>query len=197
MAGVVQLKPPPLSVDIFRTFVAGRPEEERWELIDGVAVMRAPLTIAHQQIASNLQRILHDALERRALAMTPFQRVGVNLGPAIENYDPEPDVVVIDSAAAQDPDEHYAGRFYLAAEVVSPSDAAMVEAKREVYKRHAACTCILTVQQSRCEVRVDLRTDAGWTQQVLNKPDNVLVLADFGLSCTVADVYRGTALRPR
>ncbi len=81
MAGVVQLKPPPLSVDIFRTFVAGRPEEERWELIDGVAVMRAPLTIAHQQIASNLQRILHDALERRALAMTPFQRVGVNLGP--------------------------------------------------------------------------------------------------------------------
>jgi hypothetical protein len=45
-------------------------------------------------------------------------------------------------------------------------------------------------------VRVDLRTAAGWTEQLLTKPDDPLDLPDFGLHCKVADLYRGTALQP-
>jgi Uma2 family endonuclease len=52
-----------LSVALFRGFLEGRPEEERWELIDGLPVMMAPPTKAHQRIASNLERLLNDALE--------------------------------------------------------------------------------------------------------------------------------------
>ena len=88
-------------------------------------------------------------------------------------------------------------RFYLAAEIVSASDRSYVENKRGVYKLHESCSCILTVQQERFEVRVDLRTGAGWIEQTLTGPDDILALADFGLRCKVSELYRGTPLLPR
>ena len=108
MAGVAQRSPPRLSVELFRGFLEGRPEEERWELIDGVAVMMAPPTLAHQLIAGNLQRLLNDALEIRAPSLVACQRAGVNIGPLVEHYDPEPDAIVIDTEAAEKPGERYA-----------------------------------------------------------------------------------------
>ncbi len=197
MAGIAQRNPPRLSVELFRGFLEGRPDEEHWELIDGVAVMMAPPTLVHQWIASNLQRILYDALESFAPTLAVYQRAGINLGPSIEYYDPEPDVVVIDADANQDPNRRYADRFYLAAEIVSTSDRTYVESKRGVYKQHETCKCILTVQQDRFEVRVDLRTSAGWQEQLLTKPDDLLALPEFGLRCKLSDLYRGTALQPR
>jgi Uma2 family endonuclease len=185
---------PRMSVELFRQFVEGRPDEEHWELLDGVAMMMAPPTRAHQRIASNLEDLLNDALERHTPKLVAYQRLGVNLGPRIEYYDPEPDVVVVD---AEGDDERYSDRFYLAAEVVSSSDRTRVDSKREIYKLHEHCTCILTVQQDRFEVRVDLRTDDGWTEQTLTKPDAVIALPDFGLTCKVSDLYRGTRLLPR
>jgi Uma2 family endonuclease len=197
MAGIAQRSPPRLTVELFRGFLEGRPDEERWELIDGVPVMMAPPTLAHQLIASNLQRLLYGALERLAPRLEVYQRAGINLGPSIEYYDPEPDVVVIDADASRDPSRRYADRFYLAAEVVSSSDRTYIESKRAVYMQHEACKCILTVQQDRIEVRIDLRTASGWSEQTLTKPDDPLVLADFGVRCRLSDLYRGTALEPR
>src|SRR5712691_9655837 len=197
MAGVPQRKPPRLSVELFRGFLEGRPDEERWELIDGVAVMMAPPTFAHQRIASNLERLLNDALESHAPRFTAYQRVGVNVAPPVEHYDPEPDVVVIDNDTAYQPDERYADRFYMAAEIVSSSDRTHIESKRGVYKLHETCIYILTVQQDRFEIRVDLRSGAGWKKHTLTTRDDLLVLAEFGLRCTLSDLYRGTALQPR
>jgi Uma2 family endonuclease len=197
MAGVAQRSPPRLSVELFRGFLEGRPDEERWELIEGVPVMMAPPTLAHQLIAGNLQRLLHEALERFAPALAVYQRAGINLGPSIEYYDPEPDVVVIDADASEDPSRRYADRFYLAAEIVSSSDRTYVESKRAVYMQHEACTCIVTVQQDRFDVRVDLRTSSGWSNQTLTDPNDPLVLTEFGLRCKLSDLYRGTALQPR
>src|SRR5215211_6132546 len=197
VAGAPQRKPPRMSVELFRRFVESRPDEEHWELIAGVAMMMAPPTVAHQCIASNLQRLLYTALENHAPTLSVLQHTGVNLAPAVEDYDPEPDIVVIDSDAAERPGERYANRFYLVAEIVSASDRVDVESKRGVYKLHESCKCIVTVQQDRCEVRVDLRTESGWTEQVLTKLDDVLELTEFGLRCTLADLYRGTAIQPR
>jgi hypothetical protein len=55
-----------MSVELFRSFVEGRPDEEHWELIDGVAMMVTPATLEHQRTASNLERLLLDALESHA-----------------------------------------------------------------------------------------------------------------------------------
>jgi Uma2 family endonuclease len=192
--GAPQVETPRLSVELFRSFLEGRPEEEHWELIDGVAVMMAPPTLAHQIIAGNLQELLNHAIRLSGLAFLSCQRPGVNLGPTIQHFDPEPDVVVIDADAGREPSRRYVDRFYLAAEIASSSDSRFVEAKREIYKLHSACTSILTVQQDRCEVRIDRRTAEGWSEEVLSKADDLLVLRDFGLACKVADLYRGTSL---
>jgi Uma2 family endonuclease len=197
MAGATQRKPPRLTIELFRAFYATRPDEEQWQLIDGVAVMMTPPTVAHQCIATNSQRLLSEALERLAPTLVAYQRLGVNLGPTVEHYDPEPDVAVIDDIVSEDPDARYVDRFYLAAEIVSASDRLWVEKKREIYKLHDACTCILVVQQDRFEVRVALRKGESWSEQVLTGPDDLLALPEFGLRCKLADLYRGTPLRPR
>src|SRR5215510_14621190 len=131
-----------MSLELFRQFVEGRPDKERWELIDGVAMMMAPPTLAHQRIASNLERLLLDALDAHAPALTAFQAIGVDVSPAIQDYDPEPDVVVTDSSVEEPQDQRYANRFYLAAEIVSSNERIDIDRKRSIYELQEACTCI-------------------------------------------------------
>jgi Uma2 family endonuclease len=197
MSGAPQRERQQMSIESFRAFCAMRPDEEQWQLIDGVAIMMTPPTVAQQRIASNLQLLLHRALERHAPTLTPLQRLGVNLAPSVEQHDPEPDVAVVDAEASEDPDRRYVDRFYLAAEIVSATDHSWVEKKRDIYKLHATCTCILVVQQDRWEVRMDRRINDDWTEQVLTDPNDVLAIDDFGFRCKLADLYRGTAPQPR
>jgi len=194
MTGASQQKHAPLSVAAFRNWVASRPDEERWELLDGIPMMMAPPTRDHQRIASNLERLLNDAIERSpdrwAPRLAAYQRIGVNLGPIVQNYDPEPDVAVVEVAKGADP--RYSDRLFLAAEVVSPSDLTAIEGKRELYKRHPDCRCVLVIRQDRCEVSVELRMPDGWVRDTLSAPHDQLVLPAFGLKCSLADIYKGT-----
>src|SRR5262245_16403975 len=142
MAVATQQKRPVLSVKLFRAFYDGRPDEEHWELIGGVPMMMAPATATHQRIASNLERLLNDSLERHAPGLAAYQRLGVNLGPTIDDYDPEPDVVVVDVVKTLD--QRYMDRFHLAAEVISDSDSSRADVKRDLYRQHEACIYVLT-----------------------------------------------------
>ena len=83
MAERAERSRPGLSVEAFRAFYQGRPDEERWELIDGVPMMMAPPTFLHQRIASNLERMLNDALETRDPARAAYQRGRLNLKRAV------------------------------------------------------------------------------------------------------------------
>jgi hypothetical protein len=194
MAGLAQGDRPYPSVGAFRRFLEGRCDKERWELLDGVAVKLERPTLAHQFIASNLLRLLHDALEIHAPKWTAYLGIGINLASTIENYDLLPDLIVTDLNAAEQPDESYADRVFLVAEIAAPSERAILETKRGLYKQHEACNCILTVQQDRFEARVELRTESGWEEQLLTSPDDLLDLPEFGLCCKLSDLYRGTAL---
>jgi Uma2 family endonuclease len=194
MAGASQRKIAPLPVAAFRSWVELRPDEEHWELIDGVAIMIAPPTRDHQRIASNIERLLNDAIERlpqpRLPPVAAYQRIGVNLEPMVEDYDPEPDVAIVEVGLGSDP--RYADRFFLVAEVVSLSDEPKIEGKREVYKRHPDCECVLVIRQDRYEVTVDLRTQEVWAGEALVAPDDRLSLPAFGLQCSLDDIYKGT-----
>ncbi|HEX8662402.1 MAG TPA: Uma2 family endonuclease [Beijerinckiaceae bacterium] len=203
MTGAAVRKPPLWTVDFFRSWVESRPDEERWELIDGVAVLMTPPTIAHQRIGSNLEQLLNDALEKHDPSRLAFQRLGIDLTPAMDNYQPEPDVVVMD--AEFEPEQRYVQRFYLAAEVISASDSrkerkgdeVWAEKKRAVYRDHPSCLCVLLIEQDRYEVRLDVRTEAGWTSRTLRDFEDVIDLSAFGLTCRVADLYKGTPLGRR
>jgi Uma2 family endonuclease len=140
--------------------------------------------------------MLSDALEQHRPELTSYQRVGLNLASVAPDYDPEPDVVIVD-ADPPGPDDRYSDRFYLAAEVVSTSDRKTVESKCDVYKRHPACRCVLIIEQTRIGVRVSMLSNAGWADRILTEPTDELALEEFGLRCTLADLYKGTALLPR
>lgn len=185
----------PMSIETFRAWLEARPDGEHWELIGGVAMMMAPPTHDHQRIASNLERLLNDALEMHRPELTAYQRVGLNLAPVAPDYDPEPDVAVVSSDEIGD--IRYSDRFFLAAEIVSTSDRKTVESKRDAYKRHPDCRYVMVVEQKRVQVVVSRLTDAGWTERRLTTLADGLALEDFGLRCTLADLYKGTALLPR
>ena len=57
MVGAVRQHAPILSVASFRAWRASRPDEEHWELIEGVPMMMTPPNRRHQRIASNLDLV--------------------------------------------------------------------------------------------------------------------------------------------
>jgi len=190
MVGAVRQHAPILSVASFRAWLASRPDEEHWELIEGVPMMMTPPNRRHQRITSNLESLLNAALKRHDPGFAAYHDIGVNVVSTVP-YDPEPDVAVI--REDENPDPRYAERFYLVAEVLSESDKDVIEGKRDIYRSHGSCTCILLVRQDQPEVIVDRRTPDGWRSQVLHVADE-LALPDFGLVCRVKDIYRDTAL---
>jgi Uma2 family endonuclease len=190
MVGAVRQHAPILSVASFRAWLASRPDEEHWELIEGVPMMMTPPNRRHQRIASNLEDLLNAALKGHNPAFAAYQNIGVNIVSAVP-YDPEPDVAVIRDD--ENPDPRYAERFYLVAEVLSESDTGVIDSKRDIYRAHPSCTCILLVRQDRTEIIADRRTGDGWRPQVLNSADE-LALPELGLICLVRDVYGDTPL---
>jgi hypothetical protein len=117
-AGLAERHTGRMSGPEFRAFQARRSDHERWELLGGVAVMMTPPTLTHNQIATNLPRLLDDALERHDPSLLAAQRPGLELGSGDDK--PEPDVGVID--ADFDAGQRFVERAHLLAEVVSESD---------------------------------------------------------------------------
>jgi Uma2 family endonuclease len=185
----------------FRAFQARRSDHERWELLGGLAMMMTPPTLTHNQIATNLQRLLDDALERHDPSLLAAQRPGLELGSG--DYKPEPDVGVID--ADFNAGQRFVERAYLLAEVVSESDDVAVpgtnrrwvDVKRDLYRAHEYCRAVLVVSQDRMQVAVDVRTEAGWESSVLEGGGAELSIPAFGFRCFVADLYDKTPLQPR
>lgn len=200
MTAAAARKPSPWTIERFRSWIESRPEEERWELIEGAAILMPRPTLAHQRIASRLQRFLGDALEVHDPKHLALQRIALDLRPEVQNFQAVPDVAVVD--AEFEAGERYAGRFHLAAEVISSTDnrkereddEVWVEKKRGAYRQHLSCGCVLLIEQERFEVRLDLRTKTGWASRTLRDPEDLIHIPEFGLRCRVADLYRGTPL---
>jgi Uma2 family endonuclease len=60
-------RPGTMDVDEFQAFLETRPKEERWHLIEGVAYMMNPPTLAHQRIADNFKNLLNGAFLAKGL----------------------------------------------------------------------------------------------------------------------------------
>ena len=83
MVGVARQNAPILSVASFRTWLTSRPDEEHWELIEGVPMMTAPPDRRHQRIASNLESLLNAALVLHAPMLAAYHDIGVNIASTV------------------------------------------------------------------------------------------------------------------
>jgi Uma2 family endonuclease len=187
---------PPLTgtmdVDEFMAFLETRPDEEHWELIEGVAVTMAPPSYAHQRIVWNLCALLNSAFTAQHLDLFAYFDAGVR-SPGVRNFQPEPDVVVVPGIAGYN---LYSEHFQLVAEVLSPTNT-----HREIgLKLRRYCEApdnLYAVVIEPREFLVEIHAKRGdWQPVILTKADDPIELPEFGLRCRVADLYRGTPLHP-
>jgi Uma2 family endonuclease len=180
----------PWTADQFLDFYRTRPDEERWQLVDGLAIMMVPPSFMHQRIADNFKSALKAALRLTHPNLYAFENVGLRI-PNIRNFSPQPDVVVCQADLTH---EHYTSRFLLVAEVISPSNTAeMIDRKLDLYKSHPDNLYCLTIDQDSVHVAVFAR-DSNWAQADLHSLDDVLKLPALGFEAKLADIYEGTPL---
>lgn len=190
-----------MQVPDFLAFLEGRPQEERWELVGGVPIMVTPPKIAHQRIASNIERALNNAIEALGLDRRADREIGLQIE-SVPGYRPEPEVAVIDADYEH---ERYASRFYGVVEVLSATDLARnprtgrtaIDDKLAFYRSHVSAEFILVVSQDTMRLEVYRRgLDGAWQPPATqHDPDEAVVLPRLGAVCTVADIYKAVRLR--
>ncbi|ACA15016.1 protein of unknown function DUF820 [Methylobacterium sp. 4-46] len=170
----------------FLNLIRARPDEERWELLDGEPVLMAPPTGRHQQIVMNLGRHLAELAERRGCRALP----GLGLhNDAVDDFAPVPDLVVRCGPLLQD---GYARDPILVAEVLSPSTMHEDRGRKAAfYQSLQTLRAFLIVYQDETRVEVWSRGNGpDWTKRALGGGD-AIDLPDLGGSLPVASLYAG------
>lgn len=180
--GVAVRRETPMSVAEYQAWVEDRPDEERWELLDGEPVLMSPATWGHQRIVANLIRRLDEIAERRGCNALPGLAV---LSAAMDDFAPIPDIVV--TCGPQRPDG-YTRDPILVAEVLSPSTLKNDLGRKTVFYRSVeSLRTFLIVYQDEARVELWSRGD-GWSMRGLG-PDDVIDLPELGGTLAVADLY--------
>jgi len=181
-----------MDVDEFMAFLETRPHGEHWELIEGVAVMMAPPSYAHQRIVRNLCELLNGAFAARSLDLFAYFDAGVR-SPGVRNFQSEPDVVVVPGVAGYD---LYSEHFQLVAEVLSPSNTRTeIELKLRRYREAPDNLYAVVIEPREFLVEIYARS-RNWQLMALTIADDSIDMPEFGLRCRVADLYWGTPLNP-
>ena len=179
-----------LTEEQYEIFLRTRPEEERWQLIDGVAVMMPPPTLRHQMIGGNLHALLRESLGRSRPDLAVLYDSGLRIE-GVPAFLPVPDLLVVDRPVGEG---SYADRFYLTAEILSDSNTQeYMSLKVERYAQHPENLYSLIIGQKDFYVEIWSRANH-WKGIVLRFGDDSLEVPEFGLRCLVRDLYRGTPL---
>jgi Uma2 family endonuclease len=179
-----------MTIEEFLAFTDTRPQEERWELIEGVPVMNASPVGHHQMIVANITGFLWRFKAERGSSWFPIVGTGTRV-PASETSLPQPDVMVLEQPPTSEPVSEEALVLF---EVLSPSNRKNDQAwRRKVYASVPNCQHYVTVSLKTVEVMAYDRARR-WKGRSLTSLAGSLSLPALGLSIPVADVYRWTPL---
>jgi Uma2 family endonuclease len=179
-----------MDIDEFVAFTEMRPKEERWHLIEGIAVMMATPSLAHQRIALNLCERLNREFVTQRRDLYAYHEIAVRL-PGVNNFQPEPDVVVVPGMSGY---ELFAEDFRLIAEVLSPSNTRTeIQLKLRRYREATNNLYVLIVEPREFHVEFHARS-RDWQAVLLAARSDQIDLPEFGFRCLVEDLYRGTPL---
>jgi Uma2 family endonuclease len=107
-------------------------------------MMMVPPSKVHQRIGGNLEAALNAALKVHRPDLYAYGNVGLRI-PGQNDFHPQPDVVVCAATAEY---VYHEDRFFLVAEVISPSNTGeMIERKLELYRSHPDNRYCLAVDQ--------------------------------------------------
>ena len=192
MVGVPVIDTGPMTVEEFYAFTDTRPDEEKWELIEGEPILNAAPSPMHQWIIRNVVV----ALTIRERELNAPWAVLPELGVRVSDKDrPEPDVLVIPfDHRSIDPRERDVSAVIVAFEVLSPStEGRDLRWKRKAYTSLPLLTHYIVIAQDAVEVTVFARDDH-FAERAIRSPDKTIELRSLGISLPVAEIYRDTGL---
>jgi Uma2 family endonuclease len=182
-----------MTIEEFLAFTESRPDGERWELVEGVAIMSPSPVEHHQVVALNIGRYLMDQKERTGAAWTPLLGVGTRV-PVSPRSLPQPDVFVKEGSAT---DKAVTEDALVIFEVLSRSNTKDDQAwRRKVYASVPNCRHYVTVSLRTVEV-VAYDRGTGWRKRSLMSLDEALDLPAIGVSMPLTRIYRWTPLGER
>jgi Uma2 family endonuclease len=190
--GVPTIDTGPMTVEDFYAFTDTRPDEEKWELIDGALVLNAAPSRLHQRIVKNLTFILTTFERRPGTSWEVLPGLGVRVS---EKDRPEPDVLVLPvNGTSSDPEGRDRADVIVAFEVLSPStERRDLRWKRTAYTSLASLTHYIVIAQDIVEVVVFARHD-DFAERRFRSTDETIELRSLGVSLPVAEIYRDTGL---
>lgn len=179
-----------MTIEEFLAFTDTRPEEERWELIEGVACMNPSPVQIHQLVAGNIVSLLRDHKTRTGATWLPLLGVGTRV-PASANSLPQPDVYVQAGMALDSPMTADAIVIF---EVLSRSNTKADQAwRRRVYASVPNCQHYVTVSLKTVEVVAYDRSDT-WQARRLTALADTLTLPALTSALPLGEIYRWTPL---
>ena len=180
-----------MTIAEFLAFTETRPQEEHWELIEGVAIMNPSPVRMHQRIAGNIDAFLMAEKERLGAAWLPLLGVGTEV-PISPKSLPQPDVYVQEGGEADM--SHVTDDAIVIFEVLSRSNTKADQAwRRRVYSSVPNCRHYVTVSLKSAEVTV-YDHNAQWAARTLKGLDAIAELTAIGVTLPLARIYRWTPL---
>jgi Uma2 family endonuclease len=180
-----------MTVDEFYAFTDTRPDEEKWELIEGEPVLNASPLDVHAWIVGNVFFTL-TALQREIRA--PWKALadfGVRIS---EKSRPEPDVLVFPTEHHRPERRRDRSDVIVVFEVLSPSTEKLdLGWKREAYPSLPSLTHYVVISQDAVDVRVFARDD-DFEGRRFQSLDDAIELRSLGVSLPLAEIYRDTGL---
>jgi Uma2 family endonuclease len=179
-----------LTIDEFLAFTAARPGGERWELIEGVAVLNPSPVAIHQLVAANIVSFLLVQKRESGATWIPLLGVGTHV-PAAPKSLPQPDVYVQDGPVRDSP---VTGDAIVIFEVLSMSNTKADQAwRRRVYASVPNCEHYVTVSLKSAEVTLFSR-DNSWRTETSKGLSHAVAFSALGVSMPLAEIYRDTPL---
>ena len=191
--GVPTIKTGPMTVEEFYAFTDTRPDEEKWELIDGEPVLNASPSELHQRIIKNLSFALATLERRPGTTWEMLPGLGVRVS---DTSRPEPDVLIVPtSGRSSDPQGRDRSDVIATFEVLSPSTASRdLRWKRTAYTGLSTLTHYVVIAQDAVDVVVFSRED-GFVEHRLRSLDDSIELRSLGISVKLSEIYRNTGLK--
>jgi Uma2 family endonuclease len=191
MVGVPVIDTGPMTVEEFYAFTDTRPDDEKWELIEGEPILNAAPSDVHQWIVKNV--VL--ALGNRERELNAPWAVLPGLGVRVSDKDrPEPDVLVIPSEHRRPDRRRDRSDVIVAFEVLSPStEGRDLRWKRTAYTSLSSLTHYIAISQDAVDVVVFARED-DFAEKRIRSLDKAIEPRSLGISLPVAEIYRDTGL---
>jgi Uma2 family endonuclease len=190
--GVPTIKTGPMTVEEYFAFTDTRPDNEKWELIDGEPVLNASPSNLHQVIAFNLAVLLGTIQRERHPPWEAAPGVGVRVSDASL---PEPDLFIRPAGTAKrEPYSRETQNVLVAFEILSPSTMDRdLRWKKTAYTSLPSLTYYVVVAQDAVDVVVFAR-DKGFAQQRYRSLSDTIELPALGIALPLAEIYRDTGL---